>query len=115
MSLLSNPRHSVTVFPLVEGPRDADGDVTIVELPPVEWGCSVQPVTAEQQSVLGLVNVTVYRMIGVGWPGGARSRIEWDGSSWDQLGDVKRHRMSSRTGHDSVLMKETATSWQKST
>lgn len=72
---------------------------------------NIQPVSSSEREAIGVNVETVYRLLyfpqvhGSPWPGGAYSRITWNGREYDQLGEAMLSSMSSRTGHVRILMK----------
>ena len=118
MSRLRRGVHTVTVRPMVET-VGARGGVVQSLGDPVEVQVNVQPVsTSEVESlssalgtVKGLSVGATYRVKyfprehgGVPWPGGAYSRITWQGREYDQQGEGLVSSMSSVTGHVKVIM-----------
>lgn len=110
MSLLATPPHSAIVTPLHKPTNEDDPPVMGT---PVSWRCSSQPISSEIASTLGFDFTTTRRFAGVDYPGGAMARIEWDGRTWEQIGEPKKHRMSPRTAHDVVYAKAVGTAWQE--
>ncbi|WP_134324711.1 hypothetical protein [Cumulibacter soli] len=110
MSLLTNPPHVATVIPLSQPPDPDDGPVAGAA---VSWACSSQPISVDLATSAGYDFTTTRRFAGVGYPGGSMARIEWDGRTWEQLGEPTRHRMSPTTSHDVVFAKAVGTKWQR--
>ena len=98
---MSEPRTLVAV--LVYNGRD----VTYAR--PVSVRCSVQPLSTDEATALGVTINTACTVIARSWPGGPYSRVTWQGRQWYQHGETAQHRMSPRTAHDrAVVLAQTA-------
>lgn len=64
----------------------AAGDTVIVS------SCWVYPISSSEAQALGEQVNTVYAVMAEELPPGAFSQIEWDGRSWEPLGEPLRYR-----------------------
>lgn len=100
MSVLDRGNAELLVYPMVKA-TDPDGnEVWQPAADPVTVRASLQPVTSADVLVSGQEVDTVYRVRpvrGTDVPLGAWDRIEWDGRSWDVIGDPTRRDASPRT------------------
>jgi hypothetical protein len=55
-------------------------------------GCWVYPISSDEAQALGEQLNTVYAVLAADLPGGAFSSVEWDGRSWEPLGEPLRYR-----------------------
>lgn len=102
MSLLDGGSEVVTVYPEVTA-IDPDGN-TVIRAAAVgtEWRASVQPLSADEQQVLGLSTRTRYRLRlarGCPVPLGPHAEVQWRGQRWTVDGEPKRHVTSAGTAH----------------
>lgn len=65
-----------------------------------------QPSTAEETAELGQQTTTVYRFLCRDFPAGPWSRATFDGSTWDVVGEPRRHRGSETTRHVTVYFRK---------
>lgn len=105
MSLIRNPRHTVTVTPLGES-LDEYGAPTYKEGEPVTVRCNVHPVSATDVEAYGLKPLDTYAVTTApgAWPDTATSRIEWDGDTYTQRGRPLKARLGFSTQHDRIFM-----------
>lgn len=100
MSILDRGTDDVLVYPMVKI-LDPDGnEVWQPAEEPVTVRASLQPVTSADALVSGQQVDTVYRVRpvrGTDIPFGAWDRVEWDGRTWDVMGDPTRRNASPRT------------------
>lgn len=110
MSILDKGAHEVTVVPRIETTGEY-GEVVLTDgAPVVVPGCQVQPVSAEEADSLGAQATTIYRVLGRGpWPGGIVSRVEWDGRTWDQIGEARKYTNGRRTQHFDAIIRARST------
>ncbi len=107
MSILDNPPHVATVYPVVPvddgygGTQPGDGD-------PIEVRCIVQPRAADEDAVhdsSGYEVDDVYRMAARRLPAGPWSRVTWRGDDYTVVGEPRRHGVSRRTRHDVAMIR----------
>lgn len=105
MSLLERPPHRVWVQrrKSVEDPRYGPGWVD--DGNPVEVACAVQPATSTEATDLGLEITSLLTLITRAWPFGPHARVMFEGREFEQVGEVRRYRMSPRTTHDDVTLR----------
>jgi hypothetical protein len=103
MSLLDRATHWVSVETAVRSTGEY-GEDKVSYAAPVQVGCFVQPVRAEEANGLGVQADTAYKVIARDWPGGIHSRITWLGRTWFQHGETLHHTMSARTRHDVAII-----------
>lgn len=103
--LLDTGRETVTVTPQIKmidgigGSKYVDGNP--VTVPRV----MVQPVTTAELAEMGLQPVTTFRVIGRGpWPGGSRSRVDWRGRTFRQVGEHSVYVSGIATQHVDVII-----------
>lgn len=83
------------------------GDITYAS--PVSVRCSVQPLSSDEATALGIQIDTAYTVFARRWPGGPYSRVTWDGRQWFQHGEAARRRMGRATQHDrAIILAQTA-------
>lgn len=108
---LRNGKHTVTVSTAttVQGNR---GQLVQQWSEGQTFQVNVQPLSSTEREAIGLAVETVYRIKyfpqqhgGKPWPGGAYTRITWNGREYDQLGEATISSMSERTGHTKILMR----------
>jgi len=106
MSLLTNPKHSLTVqrYAKTEG-SIGQNDYSPAGDPVTVRG-NKHPLTAEETTNYGLQNFTTVAFHCLTWPGDQHSMISLDGSDWEQIGDPKLYGMSTRTQHYEVILKK---------
>jgi hypothetical protein len=113
VSLRTVPRERVIVQNLVEalGSSGQTKWVADPSIKPVTVRCNAYPLTADEQSALGLINdVTARLFIHFGdWPGTQHSVITWDGSTWEQVGPAVQYRAGFATRHIQVTLRKVGT------
>lgn len=106
MSLLTRPKHSLTVQ-LYE---EVAGSVGQKEFQPVGAEIPVRgnkhPLTAQETEDYGLQNFTTTNWHSTSWPGDQHSRVTLEGAEWDQIGEAKLFDMSERTRHYEVILRK---------
>ncbi|NVC23402.1 hypothetical protein E7Z53_08095 [Kocuria salina] len=104
MSLLTRPRHTVTVQ-LRESVQDDEGIENLAPVgDPIPVRCNVKPISTVEAEAYGITARETYRITARDWPGDHLSLVAYDGRDWDQHGEPQRHRMSPRTAHDVVII-----------
>lgn len=111
MSTLRKGKHTVAVQAMEE---EITSRGLVVQKPGavVTLSVNVQPLQSAEAESIGVSVSTSYRLKyfpnahgGVPWPGGAYSRITWQGREYDQVGEATLSSMSSTTSHYRVVMK----------
>lgn len=109
VSLLDRGEQTLDVY-VEETTTDDLGNVVVRPAEePVRVRASVQPVTSDEESVVGQDLVTTYRVICRTAPLGAWARIRWvedGGTWWDVIGRPRRYGMSLRTAHVDALIRQ---------
>ncbi|MFE3220244.1 phage head completion protein [Streptomyces antimycoticus] len=104
MSLLDNGNETISVYPQERSTDDRGNQVWHPSTTPVRVRCRVQPVDADEPAVAGQASVTTYRVIARDAPLGPWARVEWDGRTWDVVGEPRRYNGSPATRHiDAVI------------
>jgi len=102
VSILDNPPHVATVYPVVPvddgygGTQPGEGD-------PITVRCIIQPRAADESAVQDAGGYRVddtYRLAARSLPAGAWARVTWDGDDYTVVGEPRRHGVSRRTRHD---------------
>ena len=107
MSLLDSGPDVITVYPEVETVDEYRNRVLGPDLDnPIEVRGRWQPSTFEEAATLGQTQDTVYRFIAREFPAGPYGRVDFDGDSWDVVGQPKRHRGSNATRHYTAYLKK---------
>lgn len=96
--------HRITVYPTVQV-DDGYGGTKPGPGAPVAVRCIVQPAVSEMDAVSGYATEPVYRVIARRLPAGPWSRVEWDGGTWQVVGDPKHFSGSRRVTHDEALIR----------
>lgn len=104
MSLLTSPRHRVSVQRRVES-AGAHGVAFLHEGKPVSVPCTVRFLSSTEAYQSGLTLGASVRVIAVSWPGDALSLVTWRGVEWQQVGDAMLFDGSPRTAHAEVVLK----------
>lgn len=102
--MLANGPHVVTVFPEVESD---DGYGTVLRVPDgtgVEVRGWMQPVRAEELAALGQQARTTYKLIAAAVPGGAWSKVLWEGREYEPVGEPVEHGVGMTLAHSTVLL-----------
>ncbi|MGW3569071.1 phage head completion protein [Streptomyces sp. NPDC000941] len=105
MSLLDNGNETITVYPQERTTDDRGNQVWRPSTTPVWVRCRVQPVDADEPTVAGQTTVTTYRVIARDAPLGPWARVEWDGRTWDVVGEPRRYNGSPATRHIDALIR----------
>ena len=108
MSLLDRGPDVVTVYPEIENEDEYGNELQVPGGAGIEVHGRWQPGTAEESASLGQQTFTVYRFLCREFPAGPFARVHFDGSTWDVVGEPKRHRGSALTQHVTVWMRERA-------
>lgn len=105
MSLITNPRHTVTVT-LRQEQEDDEGALAYIVTDEVEVRCNVHPSSAQEAEGFGVKPSDLYRVTAPpgAWPGDPLSLIEWEGETYQQKGRALKSRMGRRTQHDRIFM-----------
>ena len=98
MSLLDAPPHVVVAYPEVAG-VDSEGNPTRVPGAGVTVACSVHYLTAKESVEFGQDTTTRARIWARRWPTGAFARVDWDGRSWDVVGEPRRFARTAAMRH----------------
>lgn len=105
VSLLDDARDTLLVWPEVAG-TDADGNpVFTPAADPVSVSGRMDPVTADEDATTGQAVITTYRFLSRTFPGGPFARVQWEGRTWDVVGEPQRRRGSEATRHVVVLLR----------
>ena len=104
MSLLDHGPHAIVVYPSVWA-ADADGNFAWRpgHTPVLVWA-RVQPVGSTELVVNGQQVATVARVIARHAPAGPWDRIDYDGRTWDVLGEPEQRGDSPATRHTTALI-----------
>jgi hypothetical protein len=105
VSLIDRPPHLVTVQPRKKAEDPRYGDTWVDDGDPVEVACAVQPATSTEAVDLGLEITSLFTLIVRRWPYGPHARVLFEGREFEQVGEVRRYRMSTRTSHDDVTLR----------
>ena len=106
MSLLKG-QHTVTVTPMVPGPRDRYNVPTRVPGTPVvvtqvviepAKNASFAPAVSQDEVTTSVIERYELKTTKP-WPGGIHSRIEWNGEEYDQVAEAKPFLRGVRTKH----------------
>jgi len=102
--LIDEPPHTITVYPEVDS-TDSDGNPVRV---PATTGVPVrvwmQPASAAESAAAGQAVTTTYKAFGRSFPAGPFARVEWDGRSWDVVGDPMRWDGIPDVAHVEVML-----------
>lgn len=104
VSLLDSGPDSITVFPTVVvndddgNPALTSSDTGVIVL------ARVQPSSTVAFTTDGQLNLTIYTVIARYLPDCEFSKVEFDGDTYDVLGDVLKYRGSARTQHMTFQM-----------
>lgn len=106
MSLLDSPPHVVTVQPYARTPGRY-GDEWAPAGEPVQVAGALQPSVSEEEGAesTGLTTDTRWLFITRSWPYGPHTRVTHEGQEYEQVGQARRYRMSTRTQHDDVVLR----------
>lgn len=108
MSLLDESNTIVRIYPQVLG-TDSDGNPQYKPSPtPVDVPAMVWPVSSDEALVSGQQVGDLYRVRpkrGASFPAGPWSLVEWDGRTWDVVGDPLRHKRGKATQRTTMLIR----------
>lgn len=105
MSLLCRAPQTVLAHPEEDFTDDDGNPAKRPAVTAVAVRAFVQPVSAVESAALGQQATTIYRVIATDWPTGAFGSVEWDGRTWDVLGEPQRRTDSAGTRHASLLIR----------
>jgi hypothetical protein len=110
VSLLDEGNELVVIYPMVETTDPEENSVWRAGDVGVPVMGSVQPIGNDTSTEGGTSQVvdTTYRFRpnrGETVPIGAWARVEWDGRTWDLVGDPGRHNGSDATAHRTYRIK----------
>lgn len=105
MSLLDTGNETITVYPQERITDDRGNVLWRPSTTPVRVRCRVQPVTTDEPAVAGQATETTYRVIARDAPLGPWARVEWDGRTWDVVGEPQRYSGSPATRHVDALIR----------
>lgn len=106
MSLLTRPKHKLTVQLYVKSPGSIGQDTYTPSGLPIPVEGNKHPLTAQEIEVNGLQNFTTTNWHTTSWPGDQHCRVTLDGAEWDQIGEAKLFDMSARTRHYEVILRK---------
>lgn len=106
MSLLTNPKHKLTVQPYQETPGSIGQETYEPVGAPIPVRGNKHPLTAQETEDNGLQNFTTTNFHCLSWPGDQHCRVTLDGAEWDQIGEAKLFDMSTRTRHYEVILRK---------
>lgn len=106
MKLLDRPPHTITIYPAVDV-DDGYGGLMPGEGDPVTVSALVMPreATNSEGVVIGYAHDDEFRVIARSLPGGAWSRVVWDGDDWTVVSNPRRFTASRRTTHDVAMIR----------
>ncbi|GAU66663.1 hypothetical protein SSP35_03_03110 [Streptomyces sp. NBRC 110611] len=109
MSLLDRGNETVTIYPQEQTTDDRGNVVWRPSAIPVVVRCRIQPEDPDEPTVAGQATTTTYRVIARDAPLGPWARVEWDGRTWDVVGEPRRYNGSSATRHIDALIRARTT------
>lgn len=104
MSLLTAPRHRVTVQGYTKQAGTA-GSVYAPHGDPVVVPANVHPLSTTELTNLGLQASDTRRVHARIWPGDMHSRVTFQGAEWDQVAPAQLYDMSPATTHYEVIIR----------
>ncbi|NGO71452.1 phage head completion protein [Streptomyces boncukensis] len=108
MSLLDTGNETITVYPQEQTTDDRGNTVWRPSTTGVPVRCRVQPVDSDEPAVPGQATETTYRVIARDAPLGPWVRVEWNGRTWDVIGEPRRYNGSPATRHIDALIRAVA-------
>jgi hypothetical protein len=100
--------HTITVYPQIEG-RDSKNKPTYSDGAPVQVIGKMRPrISTENNGGAGVNLETVWSFSTTDpYPGGTRTRVEWDGRKFDQLADALPNVIGLETDNTIVMLIQT--------
>jgi head-tail joining protein len=109
VSLLDTGNEPILVYPQEQTTDDRGNIIWRPSSTPAQVRCRVQPEYTDEPAVAGQVTVTTYRIITRDAPLGPSARVEWNGRTWDVIGEPRRYNGSPATRHiDALICTRTA-------
>ncbi|MEO3851752.1 head-tail adaptor protein [Streptomyces sp. B8F3] len=105
MSLLDSGNETITVYPQQLTIDERGNPVWKPSPVGVLVRCRVQPVDTDEEIAAGQATATTYRIIARTAPLGPWARVEWDGRTWDVVGEARRYNSSRATRHIDALIR----------
>jgi hypothetical protein len=112
MSLLTRGPHTVVLWTVeTTDELDANGDPLVLKTPTTIKNCSMRPLSTEEVVSYGATFAdTHYQLTHVNWAGVMGSKVEWDGLTFEQIGQTQRHGRGVRTKHTTAHLRMLPTS-----